>query len=156
MRADMHKVIVERPRRGSRGPSRGAPWEKNARLEDLPSKEGIRRRHDAWYGRKELNENLAPLERYLRKQVGRPWNAVYRDISAGLRVTSAVQLHVRQHLWDYVERHVTIGPDRRILRKPGRWLRWPDALDPGDLYIHPETGLLAVVKRKRAVRRISR
>ena len=149
MRADMHKVIVERPRRGSRGPYRGVKWEKNARLEDLPTKEGVRRRHAVWGRRKELNEFLAPLERFLRKQVGRPWDHVYRDICAGLKVTSAVQLHVRQHLWDYVERHVTIGADRRILRKPGRWLRWPDALDPGELYIHPATGLLAVVKPRR-------
>jgi hypothetical protein len=145
----MHKVIVERPRRGSRGPYRGVKWEKNARLEDLPTKEGIGRRHVVWGRQKELNENLAPLERYLRKQVGRPWDAVYRDICAGLKVTSAVQLHVRQHLWDYVERYVTIDENRRVFRKPGRWLRWPDALDPGELYIHPGTGLLAVVKARR-------
>src|SRR6185436_19129482 len=107
MREDMHKVIVERPRLG-RGPYRPPAWEKNARLEDLPTKEGIRRRHTR--DSKALNEHLQPLVRFLRKQVGRPWDAVYRDISARLRPKSVVQQHVRDHVWDYVERHVTLGP----------------------------------------------
>lgn len=98
MREDMAKVIVERPRI--------KPW--NARkgrcmnLDDLPSHEGMRR-GNAWRGdRKELNENLAPLRRYLAKQVSRPWNKVYSEIAARLRVDSAVQQHVRDHLRDFV------------------------------------------------------
>jgi hypothetical protein len=145
----MHKVIVERPRRGSRGPYRGIPWEKNADLDNLPAKEGVRKRHVASGARKELNENLAPLKRYLQKQVGRPWNSVYRDISAGLKATSAVQQHVRDHVWDYVHRQVTIEGRNHVVRGPPHWPWRHAALRAGELYIHPTTGILTAVKRGR-------
>jgi hypothetical protein len=148
MRSDMHKVIVERPRRRSPGKYRPPPWEKNADPSELPSKEGIRKRHVVRGESKELNENLAPLKRYLRKQVGRPWNAVYRDISARLRATSAVQQHVRDHVWDYVERHATLGAKGKVLGQP-KWTAGGRVLRVGELYVHPRTGLLAVVKRRR-------
>ena len=151
MRRDMHKVIVERPRLGGRGPHRGTPWEKNADLDDLPTKEGARKRHLARGSAKGLNENLAPLKRYLRKQVGRPWNAVYRDISARLKAGNAVQQHVRAHLWDFVNRNVTITDDGEILRAPPHW-PWRTALRVGELFVHPRTGLLVAVKQRRGAR----
>ncbi|MGH7561052.1 MAG: hypothetical protein ACRENB_08525 [Gemmatimonadales bacterium] len=154
MRRDMHKVIVERPRLADFAPSRPPRWEKNADPDDLPAREGIRRRHVVGNSSKQLNENLAPLKRYLRKQVGRPWNAVYRDISRRLRPTSAVQQHVRDHVWDYVTRHVTIDPSGELLVTPPFRPAWRTRLAAGDLFIHPETGLLAVVKpRRRAKKR---
>jgi len=148
MRPDMHKVIVERPRRGSRGPFRAAVGRRNTPLEELPSKEGLQRRY---LGRdlRALNENLAPLKRFLRKQVGRPWNKVYSEISARLRSTSAVQQHVRDHVWDYVERNALIGRDGVVYHHPrfGPPDPWP--LRPGDLYVHPKTGILLAAKNRR-------
>jgi hypothetical protein len=131
MRKDMAKVIVERPRI--------KPW--NARkgrrldLEDLPALEGMRRGH-AWRGeRKELNENLAPLRRYLAKQVGRPWDKVYSEIAAHLRVHSTVQQHVRDHLGDFV----ALKPRRKISH-------WRSSIRGGlwwqPFYVDPRTGLL--------------
>ncbi|HEV8600560.1 MAG TPA: hypothetical protein VGQ69_14465 [Gemmatimonadales bacterium] len=149
MRDDMHKVIVERPRKQEFGSGRRPLHEKNTRLADLPSKEGMRRRHVLTRERKQLNENLAPLKRYLHKQVGRPWNAVYREISAKLGPGSAVKQHVRDHLWDYVERHVTLGPKGKVYCPPTHWMGPGWSLCPGDLYVHPRTGLLAVVKARR-------
>jgi hypothetical protein len=71
----MAKIIVERSRHGGDGgksrPMKG--WYKNTPLEDRPTKEGMKRPY-GWG--KELNENLEPLKRYLRSQVGRPWNDV--------------------------------------------------------------------------------
>jgi len=104
MRADMSRVIVERPRRGGidhRG--RASP------LEDLPQREGVRRRHLIAGDPKELNENLAPLRRYLERQVGRPWDKVYAEIAAHLRADNTVQQHVRDHLRDFV----AVKPRRR-------------------------------------------
>jgi hypothetical protein len=154
MRHDMHKVIVERPRRGSRGPFRRAAGEKNASADDLPGKQGMRRRYLRGELR-ELNENLAPLRRYLRKQVGRPWNAVYSEISQRLRSSSAVQQHVRDHIWDYVERNVTIGSDGLAYYAPG-FLTRQLPLRIGDMFIHPDTGLLTVVKKGRSRPRLKR
>ncbi len=149
MRADMHKVIVEREREGSTARFRRPPRERATDPADLPIREGMRRPHVLRRERKQLNENLAPLKRYLRKQVGRPWNKVYADISRGLRPASAVQQHVRDHVWDYVERYVTLGPKGKVFGPPTDWCRgaWP--LSPGTLYVHPRTGLLAVVKDRR-------
>src|ERR1041385_933184 len=78
VRADMAKVIVERPRK------KGWAWNKpkgyQRRLRSFgsdgpPRREGIKSR---WRNNtKYLNEHLGPLRRYLDSQVGRPWDKVY-------------------------------------------------------------------------------
>ena len=97
MRRDMHKVIVERPRVGGRRARKGRPPRD---LEDHLAKEGIGRPYLA--DSKALNEHLGPLRRFLRKQLGRPWNKVYSEICEGLRAGNALGDHVRKHLFDYV------------------------------------------------------
>jgi hypothetical protein len=94
----MAKVIVERPRRGGlRRPGRTVD------VEDMPSKESLRRPYRLRGTDKHLNENLAPLRRYLESRIGSRWDEVYSDIAAHLRVDSTVQQHVRDHLKDLVE-----------------------------------------------------
>jgi hypothetical protein len=92
MRADMAKVIVERPRK------KGGAWIKlkgyRRRLrrygeEGPPVREGIKA---CWRGgTKYLNEHLGPLRRYLDKQVGRPWDKVFSEICAHIDRSNAVQ-----------------------------------------------------------------
>jgi hypothetical protein len=69
MRSDMHKVIVERPRmrRGDTAYRADARVWRNS--EEVPHKIGIKK---GYTDRKWLNENLAPLKRFLRSQIGRP------------------------------------------------------------------------------------
>lgn len=95
MRGDMSKVIVERPRRGGswRRVGRRLPHD-----EDSPSLPGPREKRRT----KGLNENLAPLRRFLERRVGRHWPKVYAEISAQLSPRNAVQQHVRDHLADFV------------------------------------------------------
>lgn len=95
----MAKVIVERPRRGSDLTRRGRHPRDSDQLVDH---EGMRARHVRHYGGKELNENLAPLLRFLRSRVGQRWDDVYSEISQHLKVTSATQQHVRDHVSDFV------------------------------------------------------
>ena len=132
MRDDMARVIVERPRipdhRWRKGRARP--------LDDLPSHEGMRRPYVRTWGGKELNENLRPLRRYLERQVGRPWNKVYAEIAANLRVDNTVQQHVRDHLHDFV----AVKP-RRLNRGWGSSLWWQP------LYVDPVTGLLCRTDR---------
>ena len=149
MRHDMPAVIVERPRWGVRRSSRGVPSEKNTSIDALPTKEGMKRRHTLNGTRRELNENSRPLERYSRHQVGRPWNAVYREICARLRPTSAVQLHVRQHLWDYVKRDVMVDELGRVCKMTAALMGTIGALRRGTSYVHPVHGLLCCVRRGR-------
>ena len=84
MRKDMAKVLVERPRLIDSTEHRGR------KLPDelLPKSLGVRRAVREAGGYKQLNENLAPLRRYLERQVGRPWNKVFSDIAANLKSTS--------------------------------------------------------------------
>jgi hypothetical protein len=136
MREDMARVIVERPRIKPFSNRKG----RRQALEDLPTHEGMRRGR-AWRGdRKQLNENLPPLRRYLQRQVGRPWDKVYSEIAAHLHVGSAVQQHVRDHLRDFV----AITPRRNIHSwrssyRGGLW--WQE------LYVDPVTGLLCRTDR---------
>src|SRR4051794_5097198 len=146
MRADMAKVIVERPRVGSR--ARGKPKglrrrEQKGSLENLPRREGIKRRVQSWG--KSLNEHLGPLRRYLSSQVGRPWDEVYAEICAHLSADSAVQDHVRDHVFGYVAVDVLFrngvpcrGSGRGIGEPLGRWANRPNS----DFYVCPHTRLL--------------
>src|SRR5689334_8741261 len=106
MRPDMAKVIVERPRYGG-----GLKFQRNADrkwqclpVDERPRAEAIKARwRQSKVQPKRLNENLAPLRRFLRSRVGRPWDEVYSEICERINRDSAVQLHIWQHLWDYVE-----------------------------------------------------
>ena len=136
MRPDMAKVIVERPRRleGFSRKGRVLP------PDDLPSHEGMRLRHVRNWGGKVLNENLAPLRRYLERQVVRPWNKVYAEISAHLRPTSAVQQHVRDHLHHFV----AVAPRR--IHFPMRQRAGTD-IWAQPFYVDRRTGLLCRTDR---------
>jgi hypothetical protein len=100
----MFKVIVERPRWGVSLAT--APKVKRSREPDR-KQIGVKR-HAAVDGqfRKGLNENLAPLIRFLRSRRGRRWDDVFSEICAQLDTGSTVKMHVRQHLDDFVMRPV--------------------------------------------------
>jgi len=138
MRPDMAKVIVERPRhsggRAAKGYARRVRSRESAY--DLPTCEGMKRPYA--YDGKELNENLAPLYRYLDRQVGRPWNKVYAEMCAHINPRSAVQLHILQHVRQHVAVHA-VEQDRKIgsLGYGGFTELWN-----GHLYVHSRTGLL--------------
>lgn len=131
MRTDMFKVIVERPRRwkGSDDYAR-----RLRRDFDGPPRLGMR----AGYGYRDLNENLNPLQRYLRSQVGRPWDKVYSEIASTIDRRNTVQQHVYQHLHQFVAIKVAWQDGRLIdlgayygIDKVGQ-----------ELYVDPRTGLL--------------
>ncbi|TXI45467.1 MAG: hypothetical protein E6Q50_16945 [Lysobacter sp.] len=147
MRADMYKVIVERPRRG--GGMRGedsAPID----LDDSPRQEGLRRRHRR---HKWLNENLAPLRRYLASQVGRPWDKVFSDICAGIDRRNTVQRHIHQHLEDFVA--IRVYDVDGVFQIDGRWRGRVPLADhwAPKFYVHPRHGLLCVNEDRIQTRR---
>ena len=57
---------------------------------------------------KHLNENLAPLKRFLARRVGRPWSRVYAEICEHIALRSAVQKHVLDHLHQFVKTAVVL------------------------------------------------
>ena len=137
MRSDMSKVIVERPRRGSRIRNhKSALTLDPGRIEDDRYIDPPRPRHS---GEKSLNENLSPLRRYLESNVGRPWSKVYAEISATLDPRKATGLHILQHLRDFVSCNTWI--EGRTVMVSRRWGRGgPEAVT--GLYVHPVSGLL--------------
>jgi hypothetical protein len=142
MREDMAHVIVERPRIIDGRPRKG-----RARpLEEYPKQLGMRRSQRERGGDKSLNENLAPLRRFLERQVGRPWDKVFAEIAARLRADSTVQQHVRDHLKDFV----AIKPRRGI----SSW-RWggDSGLWRQPLYVDPRDGVLKRTDRLPEARR---
>ena len=56
------------------------------------------------HGGKVFTDVLGPLYRYLLKQVGRKWDAVYSEVAESLPKTSVQNIHVYTHLWQFVEK----------------------------------------------------
>ncbi|MEL6860538.1 MAG: hypothetical protein AAGL11_01770 [Pseudomonadota bacterium] len=140
MREDMFKVIVERPRWGSRHGVRS-----KLRYDKVPDRKHATGRRMVLEGEgwtKCLNENLAPLKRYLNKQVGRPWNKVYSEICEHLDTGSTVKQHVRDHLTDFILTDVTVACDGSFMAS-NHWGR-PMAPDQwwARLYVDPKDGLI--------------
>lgn len=134
MRPDMYKVIVERPRHWKASDAQADRLRDDF---DGPKQLGMR----AGHGRPWLNENLSPLRRYLRAQVGRPWNKVYSEISAGIDRRNTVQQHIYEHIEDFIAIDVAASFTGRVR---GRYQ---------ELYVDPRTGLIRINKEHRAWRR---
>jgi hypothetical protein len=147
MREDMFKVIVERPRWGSRARAANHAID----LDDEASARETTGQRDRDRC-KSLNENLSPLERWLGRQVNRPWDKVYAELCARIDRRSTVQQHILQHLEDFVAiRVIEIDGELHVASHGGplpldaRWGRW-------ELYVDPRTGILrrnrkAIAKR---------
>jgi len=143
MRADMFKIIVERPRWASRH----APAVKLKKDTNFDRKFVGHKRHALEVApyTKSLNENLAPLKRYLQKQRGRRWDDVFSEICKHLDTTSTVKMHVREHIEDFIV--VRISVDRN-----GRWLgqqKWSGAQP-----IHPIRWMASSKRRALFVRNL--
>ena len=144
MREDMDKVIVERPRRGGGVQGDGRVF-RNSR--ERGSHLGMTQGYAYPKG---LNENLAPLKRWLHKQVHRPWDKVYAELCSGIDRRSTVQAHIFQHIDDFVVRQAEFH-EGEVWVPPRRWgnrLRVPLSGAPDvELFVHPVTGILLPNRR---------
>jgi hypothetical protein len=110
-------------------------------FDELPKRVSIARDNPRT---KWLSENLNPLERLLERRVGRKWDRVYSEIREHVRFDDPIQLHVLQHLWQYVERHVVMieGVPHEATS------RWPLSGYGRSFYVCPRTGILCRVAWK--------
>lgn len=143
----MHEVIIERPRwaHSRRYPRRWARNAVRARGPEsgddmLPSREPM----GGFYAEKSLSDNLAPLLRYLRANVGRPWSKVWSEIAAQLSATSAIKKHVMDHVRQFVVVKVHEDEEGRFWG-PDSWGR-PSM--PWRFFVHPRSGALAEMPRR--------
>src|SRR5580692_11623677 len=145
MREDMYKVIVERPRRGKEGDTFAARLRNDF---DGPTRLGMR----AGYGYRSLNENLAPLRRYLHAQIGRPWNKVFSEICAVIDRRNTVQQHIHQHIRDFIAIDVDVR-EGRLVDLADRWrFHRSDFGVSQELFVDPGTGLIRPNKHFRSWR----
>jgi hypothetical protein len=141
MRSDMAKVVTEAPRRGHANPSRkwGRRLRKNEyELDDHGPARASSARRRQYDDPKDFSDVLGPLRRYLRKQVGRPWNKIWSEITQTLDSRSLTGLHIFDHIRWEVEEKAWIGEDGRVYRKR----QWGAVVPVDGLYVHPLSGLL--------------
>jgi hypothetical protein len=140
MRKDMHEVLIERPRRGHR---RKTHRGNKPRVSEWTGEDGYAdsyrpRRHRTKY----FDDLLAPLERWLRKQVGRPWDKVWSEIVAGIDSRSVVGQHLLTHVRHLVSTNCGYDEQRREVMLDARhWSRRGPKAAYG-LYVDPRSGLL--------------
>lgn len=144
MRPDMHKVITEKPRRGGGVKEASGYKARLSRipLDELPTKESMRKKWIAnWSGNaKEFTDVLGPLVRFLRSNVGRPWNKIYSEIVEKMPKTNKQFLHIYTHVFELVERDVVM--DGKVAYRKTRFGRSYDPAMVFHFYVHPSTGLL--------------
>src|SRR5262245_6915882 len=116
MREDMSKVVIERPREGHGLPSRKTRlrirrYDPDKEYDDLPSRvSGSRSKYIRPREIKDFSDLLGPLRRFLRKNVGRPWNLVYSEMKEILDDRKVTGRHVFEHVEMEVETHALNGP----------------------------------------------
>jgi hypothetical protein len=151
VRPDMAKVLVERPRSGGRCIGKGyLKTLQRTPIEELPGREGIKER---WRGgSKWLTDLLGPLRRFLRSNVGRPWNLVHSEICVQLRRAFPERENLIRHVYNYVERDVNLV-DGVPCHRGGMLHGTPLRRRYGpEFYVCPRTGLLRVKPPRRKTR----
>ena len=157
MRSDMDKVLVERPRRGGHGARKG----RLPRDPELaPRFLGLRRQIKEHGDYKELNENLAPLRRFLERQLNRPWNNVYSEIRARIDVGNTVQAHVLTHIDDCIHLIVVkVEPSKDapcgLLYQSRDWVGGFQSVRVRDLYVDPDDGIIKRARQRVSAKRLA-
>ncbi len=87
---------------------------------------------------KDFSDLLGPLKKYLRKQVGRPWDKVYSELSETLDKRSLSGIHIWGHVRDEVATNCYVGVSGKI------WeiTRYGSVFEASGLFVHPRTRLL--------------
>ncbi|MDZ4761156.1 MAG: hypothetical protein SGJ21_08810 [Alphaproteobacteria bacterium] len=141
MRKDMSKVIVERPRTGGGPQRKGRTVALDSDNDTGPLRQRVVVRKPQ--RTKQLNENLAPLRRFLQSSVGRSWNKVHSELSDNIRPTSTVQQHVLDHVAEFVATNAFMQ-DGEVFVTLDRFGGEPTPVKASWalFYVHPKTGRL--------------
>ncbi|HEY9436050.1 MAG TPA: hypothetical protein VI260_31710 [Blastocatellia bacterium] len=156
MREDMSKVVIERPRWGHGLPSRKTRlrirrYDPDKEYDDLPSRvSGSRSKYIRSREIKDFSDLIGPLRRFLRKNVGRPWNLVYSEMKEILDDRTVTGRHVFEHVEWEVETHALIGDDGELYK-----LEYGRRYQPiYEFYVDPRTGLLCWSDNESSERRL--
>jgi hypothetical protein len=147
----LSEIVIERPRGGMRISLKKLKGFKKQlhKLTEEASQDGLLRpylikpRNKSKY----LSDHLGPLRRYLRSQVGQPWNNVYSQLCQRLDHNTMAGQHVLSHVWNYVERHVELIDGIPHSKPDWGFQHRLDAHYRDQFYVHPETGLLCAAEK---------
>ena len=140
----MNKLLCERPRGGWRLKTR----RDDQRPRDWESAPTRGRMAGKRRSSKFLSENLQPLRRFLLSKLGQPWDRVYAEIRANLKVRKAIDIHILQHLEHMVHTHVEIVDRVPMVMGHGGW-RELRGTRYDDLYVCPRSGRLRRYQAKK-------
>jgi len=147
MRADMDRVVIERPRANRSGAVLRKRVERSRMKrmgEDAPTKATMSPGRRFGYDCKNLADLINPLYRWLDKQVGRPWDKVWSEVCQTLKGGTTSLDHIKGH----VESGVTQNHDVRMVdgfpHYSGR--RGLNPMTAGDRYVD-DKGFLRMVPR---------
>jgi hypothetical protein len=124
MRSDISKIIVERPRIDHSNMTKYNRAKENKNYDsllrngdfyDIKLNETIKPKGKGVV-RKELNEYLAPLRRFLFSRIGQLWDNIYSEIRKNINFNSAIQKHVVDHLIGYVALDTELLSTGEIIR----------------------------------------
>jgi hypothetical protein len=163
MRHDMGRVVIERPRKDSDAPTLKARKTGKLHLEGdweewdydgperVPNSAPRMKAISHKLPEKSFTDVLGPIEGYLRKHIGKPWDAVYAELAANLGGYSWPVRHVLTQHVD-VEVNTYLGVDGKIYAENDRgnlcvsepwWGRRTR------FYVHPLTRRLCAAAHKR-------
>lgn len=140
MREDMAKVVIERPRYGHSDPSKKTAlrlrhYDPDKEYDEYPKHIPASMRR----GTKGFSDLLGPLRRYLRSNVGRPWNKVWSEMKQNLDCRKTTGQHIFDHVKWEVDLHVEVDEHGVAYYPEGRARRYGPI---NGLFVHPRTGLL--------------
>lgn len=104
MKPYFEKELTERPRRGGKYTYRAVRGSDRVRIrakgkdEDYEDHGETKMRKVYGWDRKEFDDHLSPVRRWLRRQVGRPWDKVWSEICE-LNLNSVLGKHLRDHVY---------------------------------------------------------
>ncbi|NLB56757.1 MAG: hypothetical protein GX811_13530 [Lentisphaerae bacterium] len=149
MRHDMPKRFME-PSGGNKG--RFPRNTKKLRVADDEggsfTPHGMRKVHryaNKWHDGGYVGTDFAVLRRFLMSRKGKPWNDVYSEICAEANSRSFPGHHLREWLEYAVEQNCFVDEEGQVRDQHGRQIGGCR----GELYVHPQTGLLEVSKQPR-------
>lgn len=131
MRHDAARLLTERERSGSSTPSKkyGAKLDPRADWEekDFGPNFASSARHAVYgWNCKELSDFLSPLQRFLDKSCGRPWDDVYSEICKVADTRTMDGYHLRQHVRSWLKYRYTIDDNGILCPETKRSYTWRD------------------------------
>lgn len=145
MRSDIHKVIFERAKANRTWASK-TPRAKQVVLEEDGEQRNEQSNRTRLKRQKMRNSHFNPLQRFLVRNAGRPWNKVYAEVCAATDARYLLGAEIREHVQCFVETQCWIE-DRKVMTRDRKG--FPQEVR--GLFVHPKTGLL---QRARQVPRV--